>query len=84
MAGVAEHGDAAEGPARDRRAVEHRPDEGLVDGVDHLLHLRMESGIGGAEIGHLAGLGPGFADPVLLLDVTDEVRAAGRPKRSSG
>ena len=39
----------------------------------------MPARVGGAKIGHLAGLGPGFADPVLLLDMADEVeQPAGR------
>ena len=46
MAGVAQHCDPAVAPPVDRRPVEHRPDEGLVHGVDNLLHLRVRDGSG--------------------------------------
>ena len=43
------------------------------------LNLRMPARIGGAEIVDAARLGPGLADPVLLLDMADEVQhPAGR------
>ena len=35
----------------DRLAVEHRPDEGLVDRVDDALHLRVPARIGRAQVG---------------------------------
>ena len=39
----------------------------------------MPAGIGLAQIRNLAGLGPGLADPVLLLDVADKIeQPAGR------
>ena len=84
MAGVAQHGDAAKGPALDRRAVEHRPDEGLVHRVDDALHLRVPAGIGGAQVVDAAGLGPGLADPVRPARRGRRSSGIGRPRRSSG
>src|SRR3569833_673958 len=74
MADVAHHGDAAIGPTVDRRPVKHRPDKGLVHRVDNALDLRMPAGISRAQILNLARLGPGLADPILLLDMADEIQ----------
>ncbi len=41
MAGIAQHGDAAAAPARDRLAVEDRPLGHLGRGLDHLAQLGM-------------------------------------------
>src|SRR3989441_7292721 len=73
VAGVAKEGDAADGPAVERGAVEERPDEGLVHRPDDRAHLRMPPLEGGQRVGDLATVGPGFPGPGLALADRDEV-----------
>jgi hypothetical protein len=73
VAGVAEQRHAAGRPARERRAVEQRPDERLVDRTDDLVQLRVPALEGGQRVGDVAAIGPRLARPVVLLDDRDEV-----------
>src|SRR5262245_35037329 len=62
-------------------AVEHRPDKCLIYGIDDTFDLRMPALVGHTQVGHIAALRPGFADPVSAFYVGDKIqKPAGRYK----
>ena len=60
-------------PARQRRAVEQRPDERLVDRSDDRVHLRVPALERGERVPDLAAIGPRLARPGVLIEDRDEV-----------
>ena len=73
VAGIAEQRHPIERPTRQGFAIEHRPDERLIDGINDAFDLRMPALVGHAQVGHITGLRPGFADPIFSLNVTNEI-----------
>jgi hypothetical protein len=58
----------------ERRAVEERPDEGLVDALENCPDLGVPTLVGGERISDLAPIRPRLARPGVLLDPGDEVQ----------
>ena len=73
MAGVAQQGDAALVPSRQRLARHQRPFMRRWASLQHRLHLGVKPFIGAAQLVHVAGRGPGFGVIVRLGRAGDEV-----------
>src|SRR4051794_23718750 len=55
-------------------AIEHRPNKRLIDSSNDAFDLRMPALVSHAQVSHISGLRPGFADPVFSLNVTNEIQ----------
>ena len=73
VAGVAQEGHSAHGPARHRRSVKQGPQGDLADSLKNAADLRVPPGERGERGGDLTPVVPGLAGPGVLLDRRGEV-----------